>query len=88
MSGDALLQFPCVFVDKAKQDMVTPHGLAKLTDARMFGLHPGIDHPFKGGHAVSTMSAIKAFEPVHILVLSADDSTVFYTANTIVSPPL
>src|SRR6266702_3203843 len=73
-SGDTLFQFPCIFIDKTEQDMVTPHGLASMTDARMFGLHPGIDHPFKGGHAVSTLSAIKAFEPVHILVLSAQQS--------------
>ena len=51
--------------------MLTPHGLAYMADARTFLLHPGVDHPFKRSNAISTLGAIKAFIPVHLLILSA-----------------
>jgi hypothetical protein len=72
--GHSLLQFSCILVDKAEQDMLTPYTLASMTNTWVLQLHPGIDHSLKGRHIISTMGAIKALEPVHNAILSVQMS--------------
>jgi hypothetical protein len=66
----ALLYLACILIDKAEQDMFTPNALGEMANTWMFGLHPGVDNSLKRGHAISTLCAIKAFEPVHLHILS------------------
>src|SRR5581483_2032425 len=70
LNGETLFHFARLFIDKAEQDMVSSHALAHMTNARMFGLHPGVDQLLQRVHTVATASAIKAFKFVHFFILS------------------
>src|SRR2546421_10855434 len=70
LEGHPLLQFSCILIDKAEQDMLTTYALTCLTNTWMLRFHPGIDHSLKGRHTISTLRAIKALEPVHGPILS------------------
>src|SRR5579859_7197590 len=69
---DTLLQLSCIFIDKAEQYMLTAHALTGMANTRVLCLHPGIDNSFECGHTISTLGSIKAFEPVHGSILSAE----------------
>lgn len=71
VSGNTLFEFARVLIHKTKQYMVAAHALTYMPNAWMFPFHPDIDHCLKRGHAIPTLCAIKAFEPVHPVVLSA-----------------
>ncbi len=75
---DALLQLPCILIHKAQQDVLTPQALAHMTNARMLYLHPGIDHSLKRRHTIATLSAIKAFEPIHRVTLSVSNAKLAF----------
>src|SRR5947199_5257118 len=64
--------------------MFSAHTLADMTNAWAFSLHPGVDHCLKCRYAISALSAIKALEPIHLLVLS-DESHKYATHNTVSS---
>src|SRR5689334_23339212 len=84
MSGNALLQFARILVDKGQQDMVAAHTLAHMPNAWTFPLHPGVDRSLKRSHTVTTLSAIKAFKPIHQVILSASKRTsVLHHATSI-----
>src|SRR5690242_1076060 len=64
--------------------MLAAHALTDMTNAWAFSLHPGVDHCLKRGHAISALSAIKALEPIHLLVLS-DEQHTYATQKTVSS---
>src|SRR6266849_6084109 len=63
--------------------MLSAHALTDITNAWAFSLHPGIDHRLQCRHIISALSAIKAFEPIHLLVLS-DEHYKYATQSCIV----
>lgn len=69
LCANPLFKFSCILIHKAQQDMLTAYTLAHMPDTWMFLLHPGIDHGFKSGHTIATLRAIKAFKPVHRVIL-------------------
>jgi hypothetical protein len=75
---DALLKFTSFLVDKAEQNVIAAHTLAHMANARMLFLHPGVNKLLKRVHAVSTEGAVKAFKPVHILILSGKSTGTMF----------
>lgn len=68
--------------------MFAAHALAYVANAWVVRLHPGIDHRFQRGHAVTTQGAIKAFEPVHWFALSAETHNTTFLPRIIRTVPL
>jgi len=70
LRSQALFQLSRLFIDKTEQDVLAPHALAHVANARMFLFHPDIDKLLQRVHAIAATSTIKALKPVHIFVLS------------------
>jgi hypothetical protein len=50
--------------------MIGAHALAHMANTWVLLLHPGVDHRFQRYHIIAALGTIKAFKPVHRLLLS------------------
>jgi hypothetical protein len=67
---DALLQFARLFINKAQENVIAAQRLTDVAYAWLLCFHPGINDGLKRGHVIPALRAIKALEPVHVLILS------------------